>query len=267
MAADDDLEDYEKRVQPATAALDAFAAQLYDELDTTNGGFRWWKDHLDWKRRVLISDYLIGSVQGVSASLTAACLAADEYRRNAVADANALEEVLEGVRNLKTAQPNAIHEFASAVPRDSAARRRGHTMATSAEHCLFHLGQVLDRLAAVIVIVGGFGKEDIAGASWNWINGLAVELGLADPAPAAKPKKKKRAPAGKLVTTELVQPPESPGREPQTQLLKPVLSAADHGPEEWFKWTRETRNAMAHRPPIRVPEQRHLRWRDWPLLS
>jgi len=251
MATEDDLEEYEKRIQLATVATDAFAAQLFEELDTKNGGFWWWKDHLDWKRRVLIADYLIASVHGVSAALMGACLAADEYRANAAADGSALHEALEGVRT-STAQSKGIHEFAAAVPRDSAARRRGRMMTFSAEHCLFHLGQVLDRLAAVIVIVGGFGREDITGASWNWINGLAVELGLVDTRPAAKLKKDKRKPASKLVTTELVQPPASPGRDAQTTLIEAVLSAADHGPEEWLKWTRETRNAMAHRPPIRV---------------
>ncbi len=96
-----DLADYEKRVQPAAAALDGFIAQLHDELDNKDGGFWWWKDHLDWKRRVLISDYLIASAQGVSASLIAASLAADDYRLNATADGRALQEALENVRTSK----------------------------------------------------------------------------------------------------------------------------------------------------------------------
>jgi hypothetical protein len=276
MAADDDLEDYEKRVQPATAASDAFAIQLYEELDTQNGGFWWWKDHLDWKRRVLISDYLIASVQGVSASLMAACLAADEYRLNAVADGSALQEAFEGVRT-STAKPS-IHDFAAAVPRDRAARRRGRMIAYSAEHCLFHLGQVLDRLAAVIVIVGGFGKEDVLGASWNWINDLAAELGRAEPESARKTKKARRKPLSGLITTELVQPPESDGREAQTNLIDVALAAADHGPQDWLRWTRDTRNAMTHRPPIRELNSvtsegvarllyRHPKWTDIQALA
>jgi hypothetical protein len=276
MTAGDDLDDYEKRVQLATDATDAFAAQLYGELDTKAGGFWWWKDHLDWKRRVLISDYLIASVQGVSAALMAASLAADEYRLNAIADGRVLQEALEGVRT-STAK-TSIHDFAAAVPRDSAARRRGRMIAFSAEHCLFHLSQVLDRLAAVIVLVGGFGKEHVSGAMWNWVNGLAIELGLTVPGPAAKPKKGKPKAASGLVTTELVQPPGSGGREAQTKLIRAVLSAADHGPQEWLKWTRETRNAMAHRPPIRElnsitsdgmarPLFRHPKWTEIQALA
>jgi hypothetical protein len=273
---DDAAEDYEKRVQTATVAADAFAIQLYQELDTQNGGFWWWKDHLDWKRRVLISDYLIASVQGVSASLMAACLAADEYRLNAVADGSALQEAFEGVRT-STAKPS-IHDFAAAVPRDRAARRRGRMIAYSAEHCLFHLGQVLDRLAAVIVIVGGFGKEDVLGASWNWINDLAAELGRAEPESARKTKKARRKPLSGLITTELVQPPESEGREAQTNLVDVALAAADHGSQDWLRWTRDTRNAMAHRPPIRELNSvtsegvarllyRHPKWTDIQALA
>ena len=245
MTAGDDLEDYEKRVQLATAALNGFATQLYEELDNKDGGFWWWKDHLDWKRRVLISDYLIASVQGVSASLMAACLAADDHRLNSIADGRAIQEALDGVRTSKK-QPS-IHDFAAAIPRDSAARRRGQTITFSAEHCLFHLGQVLDRLAAVIIIVGGFGRDDVFRASWTWVTALADDL-----RPTAKTKKGRRKAVSAVITTELVQPLGSDGREAQTKLFDAVLAAADHGPQEWLEWTRETRNAMTHRPPIRV---------------
>jgi hypothetical protein len=244
MTAGDDLEDYEKRVQLATAALDGFATQLHEELDIKEGGFRWWKDHLDWKRRVLISDYLIASVQGVSASLMAASLAADDYRLNAIADGRAIQEALEGVRTSK--KKPSIDDVAAAIPRDSAARRRGQTITFSAEHCLFHLGQVLDRLAAVIIIVGGFGRDDVFRASWTWVTVLADDL-----KPTAKAKKGKRKAVSAVITTELVQPPGSDGRKAQTKLFDAVLAADDHGPQEWLKWTRETRNGMTHRPPIR----------------
>lgn len=132
---------------------------------------------------------------------------------------------------------------------EGAARRRGQTITFSAEHCLFHLGQVLDRLAAVIIIVGGFGREDVFRAGWPWVTGLADAL---KPTAKAKAKKGKRKAGSAVITTELVQPPGSDGREAQRKLFDAVLAEADHGPQEWLEWTRETRNAMTHRPPIRV---------------
>ncbi len=158
MADSEELEDYEKRVHLAANALDQFANQLLDDLDIDNGGFRWWKDHCDWKRRALIADYLIASVRGASLALTAASLAADVVRTTAAAESDALREASAIARSKNNP---SIHDFAAAIPRDHVARRRMTTMTASVEHCLFHLGQVLDRLAAVIIIVGGFGEENI----------------------------------------------------------------------------------------------------------
>jgi hypothetical protein len=240
--AEDDLEEYEKRVQSATEALDEFASQILDELDIENGGVRWWKDHCDWKRIALISEYLIASTRGAAAALTAASLAADTYRRNAIAESEALARALATVRASNNRA--SIHDFAAAIPRDSAARRRVRTISSSAEHCLFHLGQVLDRLAAVIIIAGGFGVVNVFRADWKSVTSLGDDL---KDGSGARPK----AATSLIITRERVQAPGSPGREVQLKLFETVFSAADHGATEWLEWTRETRNGMTHRPPIK----------------
>lgn len=251
MTSADDLEDYERRVETATTAVDEFAQQLFRDLDIdSGGGFRWWKGHSDWKRLALISDYLIASVQGASVALMAASLAADVAHTNAVAESDALQEAFAVVRSRNNA---SIHEFAAAMPRDRAARRRGRTVTSSIEHCLFHLGQVLDRLAAVIIIVGGFGVEDVFRADWKWVADLADDL--IGEAGAKKRRRRgmqrRRASSSLIDTVEPVEPVGSDGRKVQMQLLSPVLKASEHGPLDWLEWMRETRNGLTHRPPIR----------------
>lgn len=251
MTAADDLEDYERRVQLATTALDEFAQQLLRDLDIDGGGgFRWWKGHSDWKRLALIADYLIASVQGASFALMAASLAADVARTNAVAESDALREAFAMVSSTKNP---SIHDFAAAIPRDRAARRRGRTVTSSIEHCLFHLGQVLDRLAAVIIIVGGFGVENVFRADWKWVTDLADDLtgGSGVKKRRRKATRRHKATSSLIATVEPVEPVGSDGRNVQMNLFSPVLRAADHGPTEWLEWMRETRNGLTHRPPIR----------------
>jgi hypothetical protein len=88
----------------------------------------------------------------------------------------------------------------------------------------------------------------LASVGWTWVTGLAGD----DPRPTVKAKKGRRKVVSAVITTELVQPPGSDGREAQRTLFDAVFAAADHGPQEWLEWTRETRNRMTHRSPIRV---------------
>jgi hypothetical protein len=50
-----------------------------------------------------------------------------------------------------------IETFLNTLLNAPQARRRSLTITESAEACLFHLGQTLDRLAAAVIIMGGFG--------------------------------------------------------------------------------------------------------------
>jgi hypothetical protein len=210
MTEGNELEDYEKRVQSATDALDTFAGQLFEELDVVNGGgFRWWKGYCDWRRLALLADYLIASIQGASSALMAASLAADEVRTGAAADSDAMQQAMERMRS-STAKPSH-HDFAAALPRDAVARRRTRTIAFSIEHCLFHLGQALDRLAAAIILVGGFGIEDVFLAQWTWIIGLSKDLS-GQSAPTKAQRKAKKSP---IITIERVQETGTAGRDAQ----------------------------------------------------
>lgn len=147
-----DLEPYEQRIEAATSRLDDFYTRLVGELDKRNGGFRWWSGFSDWKTLTLLADYLIQSVQGASESLSSASLTADVHRQAAFDDEAALKAAIRPIVESGRSDPHAI---AAAIPQDAEARRRALTITESAESCIFHLWQTLDRLAAAAIIVGG----------------------------------------------------------------------------------------------------------------
>ncbi|MGV0675841.1 hypothetical protein ABQE62_06550 [Mycolicibacterium fortuitum] len=209
-----DAEDYEKRVAVGTGSLDAFANQLVSELDIQDGGFPSWAGHCDWKTLALLADYLIQSVNGSAEALLSASLAARTHRQMTFAEGEAHRQALREGRQLH--------------PLDAQGRRRALTITQSAETCFFHLGQTLDRLAAAVVIVGGFEVNDVVKIDWGQVEELAEA-------------------AAKASTAQRLQPIGSTGRAAQDALLAPVLDWQPFGPTEWLPWTRDTRNGMTHR--------------------
>lgn len=111
---------YERRVEPATSALDSFADDLTKELDQQNGEFPWWTGYSDWKTLTMIADYLIQSVEGAAAALIAASFAAKTHRESNFADSTAFTGAWRAVAQSGETDPNA---FFAAIPRDAAARR------------------------------------------------------------------------------------------------------------------------------------------------
>jgi len=217
MALRADAEDYERRVGAAIETLDAFEGRLVGELDTSNGGFPQWAGHCDWKTLALLADYLIQSVMGASEALLCASFAARTHRESSFSEGFAHKQ--------------AWAKGMTPYPLDAQGRRRALTVTQSAESCLFHLGQTLDRLAAAVTIVGGFGIADVARIDWGQLAGIA-ERGVI-----------KGSPTGQL------EPTGTAGRAAQDALLASVLSWQDFGPPDWFTWMRATRNGMTHRSP------------------
>jgi hypothetical protein len=209
-----DAEDYERRVAVATEAVDKFADQLVGELDEQNGGFVWWAGYSDWKTLTILSDYLIQLVQGVGESMLAASLAAKTHREKVTAEDYAFKQ--------------AAKQGTSPFPLDAQGRRRALAITESAESCVFHLGQALDRLAVAVFIIGGFEINDAMKLDWTQIEDAAAEL-----------------PNGS--TRDRYQPVGSPGRPVQEALVAPVLNWQPLGPDDWFLWMQDTRNGMTHR--------------------
>jgi hypothetical protein len=227
-----DIQDYERRVQPATASLSAFSNQLVDELDLTDGAFPWWAGHADWKPLTLIADYLIQSVMGASEALVSASFSAKTHREALYAESWALTKAW---RELAQSGETNIHAFTAAMPRDATARRRSLAVTQSSEDCLYHLGQTLDRLACALIIVGGFAVSDVVSKDWGHVAGTPSRDGLvADLAANDRIR---------------VQPSGTVGRTLQTDLLAPVTASDSYGVPGWLEWMRDTRNAMTHRSP------------------
>jgi hypothetical protein len=226
-------EQYERRVELATSALDSFAEELIKELDQQNGAFPWWSGYSDWKTLTMIADCLIQSVQGGAAALIAASFAAKTHRESNFADSTAFTQAWRAVAQ---SGETDMEVFFAAIPRDAAARRRQLSIRNSAEHCFFHLGQTLDRLSAALIIAGGFQVRDVVGADWGTIAGTPVRDGLVQDLAASAPRNR-------------VEPPASPGRILQAKLLEPVARPDDFGTPGWLDWMRDTRNAMTHRSP------------------
>ena len=173
-------EQYERRVEPATSALNSFADDLTQQLDMENGAFKWWEGHSDWKTLNMVADYLIQSVQGASTALLAASFAAKTHRESNYADSKALTDAWKAVQKTGSANPDA---YFAAIPQDAAARRRALTITNSAEHCFFHLAQTLDRLSVAMIIIGGFTVKDVAAADWATIAGTPTRDGSSKTSP------------------------------------------------------------------------------------
>ncbi|OBH23902.1 hypothetical protein A9X03_14205 [Mycobacterium sp. E1715] len=223
----DDLEPYEARVAAATSRLDDFYTQLVSELDKQNGGFRWWSGFSDWKTLTLLGDYLIQSVQGTKESLSSASLTADIHRQTLGNDEAELKAALRPIMEAGITDPTKIAE---AIPQDAAARRRALTITESAESCIFHLWQTLDRVAAAAIIVGGFRVKDVATVYWSSLDGIATELSTGS-------------------IKEMLEPVGTPGRAVQEALVAPVLGWQQFGPDEWLLWLRDARHGLTHRSP------------------
>lgn len=229
------VDTYRKRVATADLKLASFRELLVSQLDETDGGFDCWAGFLDWKTRVLLSDYLIQSVAGTAEALLSASLAAQEHREACFAESHAMRAAWRALESRPT-RPRPDDYFA-AIPRDAHAERRSHRATASAEHCLFHLGQTLDRLAAAIIIVGAMGVRDVATTDW----GTVMKLQQA--------ASRRRQPDPDLFTAPLILPPDTPGGELQRRLIRSTEQSELHGPAGWLSWMRDTRNAMTHRAP------------------
>jgi hypothetical protein len=245
--ANSDLQDYEQRVAGATRGLGEFITQLADELNTQRGGFRWWTGFSDWKTITMLSDYLLQSLSGTSEALISASLQAEVHRHASSEE----DEVYQKARaEFSESGSKDIEEFLGALLNAPQARRRSLMITESAEACLFHLAQTLDRLSAAVIIVGGFGFKDVATSYWSNVEKLAAEL---DTLNQANPNPVQPSPTSRQAIREALvarfEPRGSPGRAAQEALVAPVLGWQSFGPTGWLSWMRDTRQGLTHRSP------------------
>lgn len=216
------LNDWEQNVQQGVVPLAELEQLVMDDLDEAAGGIGWWVGMLDWKRSVLLADYLLQSIDGAAASLQRASYAAGEHRRVVAAlDYEAVQKVRRG---------EMPYEGQSAMGRQQVARRE-----MTIEQVFYHLCQCLDRLAAAVLVVGAVNR-DVAKAAWTQIEDLQKTA-----------REKSSTLTLRKRIKEQLEPTGTPGRALQEELL---LSVADHeefGPPDWLPWMLETRHTFTHR--------------------
>jgi hypothetical protein len=220
MAADD----YERTVAAATTALTRFSSEVIEDFDEEVGGVGWWDGQIDFRRHVVLSEYLVDSVNGATEALLDAALEAQNHREALHADDTWLRRVWAAAAE---AGPNENENFLRAMQRDGAARKRERQIDSSATHSVSHMLRALDCLAAAMLIVGAV-PQGVRRADWNDVVKLAEQC------------------AERRATAKL-EPLDSSGRGLQTELFSHALRAGDHGPDDWLPWLFATRNSRIHR--------------------
>ncbi|WP_431818620.1 hypothetical protein [Gordonia jacobaea] len=238
---------YRQRVAPATSRLNELQAHLISQLDVDEGGFGWWSGYLDWRTRIMLSDYLIQSIAGTAESLVLASLSAQDHAQDVHAENYAIKAIWSALDKQRSPSKPTPTDYLAAIPRDAHAERRSHRITASAEHCLFHLGQTLDRMAAAILIVGAIARHDVMSCDWGDIIKLQ-EADWAKLASTTQTSGRKQRPARGPLDVALVGLEGTPGGDMQRALIA-ATTHKGHGPDGWLPWLRETRNAMTHRSP------------------
>ena len=217
---------YFDAVKPYTKRVQGFNDTLVNELDTKNGAFSWWNGYTDDKRLILIGDYLVQSVIGITDSLGDAALAATEHKEKVHADDFWMNTTSQGV---SIANPNASNEdFLRALKRGDVEEKRDRTIHSSAAHTFIHLCQALDRAAAAMAVVAGLDTE-VLRVGWPHIERWA-EQDRVDRPP--------------------FQAPTQQGIDVQKGVLDLSKRWVDFGPKDWLPWLVASRNSAAHRAPM-----------------
>jgi hypothetical protein len=129
------------------------------------------RDQLDWQRACLIGDYFMSAISGVQSSLNAAALAAKPYRERQLSDNQWISNQWSQTGKLPGATPDHLLR---AIQRDPKAAEREVEMLASADHCLLHLVQALDRMAVCIAVTCAL-RVKLLELDWNALLRFARE--------------------------------------------------------------------------------------------
>lgn len=148
-------DDYEKRVETAVVALTAVSNAVWSDLDTEVGGVGWWDGQVDFRRRVVLSEYLQDTLNGAAEAMLGGALEAKTHR-------DALQAENDWLRRVWTqASSNGAvgtEEFPRSMHRDGVAKRRDRQIDASVTYAVGHMLRALDCLAAALIIVGAVRK-------------------------------------------------------------------------------------------------------------
>jgi hypothetical protein len=218
--------DYERTVETATGVLRQFAGSVLLDIDEEIGGIGWWDGQVDFRRRVVLSEYLLDSVNGAAEALLDAAMEAQAHREAHFADDAWLRRMWTAVA--EASDGKAENEaLLRSMQRDGTARRRDRQIDASATHVVSHLLRSLDCLSASFLIVGAIPRA-VRRADWKHVAKLAEQCADGSTSPNLEPL-------------------GSAGRQLQIELFGHALKHTDHGPTDWLEWLNATRNSRIHR--------------------
>lgn len=222
---------YRSAVEPVTSSVARLMDEILADLDEAQGGIGWWRGYVGWQVSAELGEYLLSACGGVSEALIKASLAIQEYRESSCARDHALTQAWRAIAKRGGSRDELI---GAQQALGDAGQRREDRLDAWLEQTIVSLGQALDRVAAVIVIVAGI-KCDVIRTDWGELQKVAVK--------ALKNGRGQGLRQGVLADVG------TSGRERQNALLSDVLKPEDHGPEDWLSWLIAQRNTMVHRAP------------------
>lgn len=225
------MSDYSRPVEPATRLLDELNTEVSADLDEEAGGIGWWNGHVGWKVSAQLGEYLLASCTGVADSLKEASLAIEEHRKT---EHSLNFDRATRARKLAGRASSFDEQIAALGGSTASELRREDLQKIWAGQALVSLAQVLDRLAAVVLVVAGV-KVDVLRTDWGELSKLA--------------EKAPRNGAHHGVRQGVFADAGTSGRDRQNTLLGIVASSEDHGPEDWLEWLLMSRNSYVHRAP------------------
>jgi len=225
------MNDYIKRVEPATRALHSLSSQIESDLDEVAGGISWWNGQVGWQTSAQLGEYLLSSCTGAADSLRRASIAVEKHRETE----HSLNHARASRARLLYGRPSTRDDKVGALSATSdAEREREELLNIWSDQVLVSLAQVLDRLAAAVLIVSGV-RENVVVTDWGKLMGLA--------------EREPRSGPSQGLSQGVFADPGSTGREAQHRLLGVAAAWSDHGPKDWLDWLLKSRNTAVHRAP------------------
>ncbi len=203
------------RESAALTAVKDLNNKLSADLSIDHGGFASWLGHIDQRRVILISDYLISTVRQIGISLESSVIHQANINEKWYSHSHNLRN------RLRTEHPNAR----SFLQLNAAEHRRMVGIDNEIKGFFVESGTILDSLAAAFVGITAI-RTPIQEVSWTIVAKAPNWLGQ---------------------RSKHLEDVDSPGRTVQEDIIKRLHNSIPKSPTDWLQWTLDMRHALVHR--------------------